>query len=129
VLGAAIDPWFYTVLAGIRAVENNPGYRQFSIQPYIPDSALDWVKASVNTAYGTISSSWKKTKAGLQFEFEIPASTTATVYLPARSVKDLRESGRPLDKSNSFIYVGDKDGHLVLKLESGAYHFEVNQRE
>jgi alpha-L-rhamnosidase len=129
VLGAAIDPWFYTVLAGIRADENYPGYRQFSIQPYIPDSALDWVKASVNTAYGTISSSWKKTKSSLQFDFEIPVNTTAIVYLPANAAADIRESGQSPDKSNSVMLLGVKENKTVLKLGSGSYHFEVRQRK
>jgi alpha-L-rhamnosidase len=128
VLGAAIDPWFYTVLAGIRADDNYPGYRQFSIQPYIPDSNLDWVDASVNTAYGNIASSWKKTKSGLQFDFEIPVNTTAIVYLPVKSAAVIRESGHQINKSNSVSVISMQDSQTVLKLGSGTYHFEIKYR-
>ena len=41
VLGAAIDPWFYNVLAGINPDESCPGFKKFIVKPYIPGNDLD----------------------------------------------------------------------------------------
>lgn len=102
VLGAAIDPWFYNVLAGIRPDVNFPGFKKFIIDPYIPETDLDWVKATVHTIHGTISSSWQKKSGGLILEIKVPANTTATVYLPTNS------------------------GEKVIELGSGEYSFSIS---
>ena len=55
----AVADWVYTVAAGIQTVEATPGYKRIVIAP-IPDARLDWLKASVNTRRGLVSSEWRK---------------------------------------------------------------------
>lgn len=48
-----IGTWFYQALAGIRPDENAPGYRNFLLDPQLPDD-ITWVEASKPTPYGEI---------------------------------------------------------------------------
>jgi len=71
--------WFYRELVGIKPLK--PGYKEFKFEPYIPDN-LDKAFARIETVYGVIYASWKKTAKGMKFELEVPANTKAYVKLP-----------------------------------------------
>jgi alpha-L-rhamnosidase len=126
VLGAAIDPWFYNVLAGIRPDENFPGFKKFTIWPYIPDKGLDWVNASVHTIHGTISSSWQRKPDGLIVEIKVPANTTATVHLPAGPGAQITEGGKPVSPAKGIRPVAGDDSTAMFELGSGSYLFKVS---
>jgi alpha-L-rhamnosidase len=124
-LGAAIDPWFYNVLAGINPEENAPGFKKFTIRPYVPEHDLDWVKASVHTLHGYISSSWEKKPGGLNLEIKVPANTTATVFIPAGTGAVITESGKPLLKASGIRLLTSDDKKTIIEVEAGSYSFEV----
>jgi alpha-L-rhamnosidase len=124
-LGAAIDPWFYTVLAGINADETAPGFKKFTIKPFIPDHDLDWVKASVHTTHGLISSAWQKKSGGLKLEVKVPVNTTATVFLPADPGAVITEGGKPVLKATGIKLLSSDDKKTVFELGAGSYSFEV----
>ena len=125
-LGAAIDPWFYTVLAGINADETAPGFKKFTIKPFIPDHDLDWVKASVQTIHGFISSSWQKKPGGLKLEVNVPVNTTATVFIPADPGAMITEGGKPVLKATGIKLLSSDDKKTVFELGAGSYSFEVS---
>jgi alpha-L-rhamnosidase len=83
--------WMYEYLAGIRSDPDQPGFRHILIHPY-PAGDLTFVKASHQTAYGTIVSSWKREAGVFTLDVTIPPNTTATVTLPNGEKKDV-ESG------------------------------------
>jgi alpha-L-rhamnosidase len=85
-----IVEWLYEHLAGIRPLE--PGYRKIEIRPEIPESGLDFVKASYESVRGTIEVAWRKTAAGLELDVTIPPNATARV-LAGRDVHEIG-SGR-----------------------------------
>jgi alpha-L-rhamnosidase len=59
-------------------------------------------------------------------DVEIPANTTATVFVPAASITDVTESGVSLDVAG--IRGGEvKDRYIVVTLGSGQYHFAVKK--
>ncbi len=74
----AVADWVYTVAAGIQTVEAAPGYKRIVIAP-IPDARLDWLKASVNTRRGLVSSEWRKEGALWRYEITTPSETTVKV--------------------------------------------------
>ena len=123
VLGAAIDPWFYNVLAGISPDESFPGYKEFNIKPYIPAHDLDWVKASVHTIHGTISSSWQKIQDELILEIKVPANTTARVYVPASRIEDVVEQDENILKSSNIEFLRMEKDRAVYRVGSGKYQF------
>jgi alpha-L-rhamnosidase len=126
VLGAAIDPWFYNVLSGINPDENYPGFKRSIIKPYIPKNDLDWVKASVNTIHGTISSSWQKKQDGLILNIQIPSNTTAVVYLPAGPGAVIKEGGKDISQVKEIRALFSDGNKAVFEVGSGSYSFFVS---
>jgi len=123
VLGAAIDQWFYKVLAGIRSDENCPGFKKFIIKPYIPNNGLDWVEASVNTIHGTISSFWKKQSGKLILKVTVPANTYATIFVPANRLEDVTSPKENILKSNDIKFLRMDKNRALFSVGSGSYEF------
>lgn len=68
--GAVVD-WVYEVAAGIRPVEEAPGFGRVRIEPH-PDGRLEWLGASLKTKYGEIESVWIRTDKGFRYEISTP---------------------------------------------------------
>ena len=73
-----VGAWLYETVCGIKVDENNPGFERLIICP-VPDKRLEWARASLDTAYGTIVSGWFYEGDEIVYEFEIPVS--AQVFL------------------------------------------------
>ncbi len=71
--------WEYEYLGGIRALE--PGYSKIQLKPY-PIEGLDFVNCAYESVSGRIESNWKCTDHHFEWDFTIPANTTAEVCLP-----------------------------------------------
>jgi len=126
VLGAAIDPWFYHVLAGIKMNEQFPGFKKFTIDPYIPKDDLDWVRSSVHTVHGEIASSWKKDPKGLIMEVTIPANTTARIHLPASSGDAVKEGGKRISSIKEISIITEGEDEVIIEVGSGHYSFLIS---
>ncbi len=72
-----IDEWLFRSLAGINNKPGTVGLQHLVIAPYLPKD-MEWVKASLRNAYGTISVDIHNSFATI----ELPANTDATVILP-----------------------------------------------
>ena len=81
--GAVID-WVYRNLAGLAPDVEAPGYRRVRLAPR-PVVDIDWARASVETAYGTVSTSWRVEDDALQAEVELPFGTTGEFTPPSTS--------------------------------------------
>ncbi len=125
VLGAAIDPWFYNVLAGINPDEDNPGFKKFMIKPYVPKNDLDWISASLQTQYGKIASSWHKMKDGIIFDIQVPSNTKAMVQLPVGEGAKILEGGKQLSQVKGLNSLVVEKGQSIFELGSGSYSFSV----
>jgi len=71
--------WLYYGLAGLGFGEtNSDGQHIFEIKPYIkPD--MDYAKASIDSIWGEVSTSWKKVNGKVEFTVVIPPNTKAHV--------------------------------------------------
>ncbi len=74
----AVADWVYGVAAGIKPMEELPGYEKVIIAPN-PDKRLDWLKASLETKHGLIRSEWKKVSDQWRYEIETPVNTYVTI--------------------------------------------------
>jgi alpha-L-rhamnosidase len=114
----------YRVIAGLDTYEDGPGYKHIKIQPH-PGGGLTKAAATLQTYYGPVSSSWTINGNDLTLEVEIPANTTADIYIPAASASAITESGKSLSGIKE-IQVGDAaDQYVVVKAGSGKYRFAV----
>ena len=84
---------------------------------------LNFVKASYLSMYGPVKSEWSLKNSQFCWDIEIPANTTATIYIPARQEEDVTESGRECSKSEEIKFVKIEDGRAVFEIGSGKYQF------
>ena len=89
--------WEYEYLGGIRSIE--PGFKKFTLKPY-PIKGLEYVKCSYDSAYGKIISNWNIKGNVFEWDFTIPANTSAVVQLPTA------------------------DGYITSEYASGSYHLK-----
>ena len=73
--------WLYEDLAGIKSDPEQPGFKHIIMKP-TPVGDLTFVKATHQSPYGLISSDWHRDGKNFDWRIEIPANTTATVYVP-----------------------------------------------
>ena len=78
---AGYDICFYEEIAGIRPDSNGYGYKVVRFDPLFMDF-MDWAKASIESPYGTIVSSWKHENDAVEWQLDIPANSTGLVALP-----------------------------------------------
>ena len=123
----AIGDWMYRVVAGIDTYEDGVGYKHIRIMPH-PGGGLTQVAADLQTYYGRVSSHWQTSgDGGLLLDVEIPANTTATVYVPAKDAAAVTESGKALGLVKEIGASGMENGYVILTMGSGSYHFRVQK--
>jgi alpha-L-rhamnosidase len=115
----SIGAWLYQVVAGLELDPDQPAYKHSLIQPQ-PGGGLSYARASIETPYGPLSSSWQQTEAGLQVDITVPANTTATVRLPGSRV----QSREPL--KNLLRNLQQESDEVTFELDSGSYTFQVS---
>jgi hypothetical protein len=109
--------WFYEGLAGIRPADDAVAYDKIVIRPEAVGD-VTFAKGSYHSVYGTITSEWKKTDDSFTLTVNIPANTTATIYLPAKATSKITDGGKPLTQQLKI-----ENGKAVIKVGSGNYNF------
>jgi alpha-L-rhamnosidase len=120
----SVTAWFYKTLAGISYDYQNPGMQHFIIAPQ-PCDSLTWCKASYNSIYGKIISNWKKEKDSFVLDVQIPANTTANIFLPTNKKEKIFESGRQINSKKEIKFACVENEKTILQIGSGKYHFEI----
>ena len=115
--------WFYRKLAGMNTDIDNPGYRNIIFRPQ-PAGDMTFASYSNLTPYGTAGIRWEKKGNGLAVDIKVPVGSTATVYVPAGSVSQVKESGSTIKKNNlNITFAGIEDNYAVFRVGSGSYAF------
>lgn len=125
---------------GIEPLE--PGWKHFKIQPRLHD--LKWAEAIVPSVAGKIRAYVKKIDVpergtGIQMDVEVPAHSTALIYVPVKSADDavVSVNGQKIWASGKFIgngklmsYHSTTDEFLVFTCKSGHHSIrsETNRR-
>lgn len=129
----AVGEWMYRYMCGIEVDESKPGFKHIVLQPRpdfratIPEGQerVTQASASYDSQYGLIRSEWSNNNGKrIDYSCEVPANTTATLYLPADAAyaKALKEGKAEVDMEG-ITYVDYKDGIVMLELGSGKYTF------
>lgn len=122
----AIGDWMYQKMAGIDTYEDGVGYKHIKIKPAI-GGGFTYALASLQTYYGKVSSGWKVAGDSIYLDIEIPANTTATVFIPATNANAVTESNKPLSALMGNEKASMDEGYISLKLGSGVYHFATEK--
>lgn len=97
----AVGDWMYRVMAGIDTDTSGVGYKKIRIMPQ-PGAGISYVKAGLETYYGEVKVEWKILGGKFILDVEVPANTSAEVYVPK----------------------GDLKGYEREVVGSGKYHYE-----
>ncbi len=81
--------WIYQDLGGINSDSEKPGYKHIILKPDFSVDEIDDINSSYKCIYGKIVSRWKKVNGNLIWDVEIPANTTATLYMPDGTTKEI----------------------------------------
>ncbi|HVW94463.1 MAG TPA: glycoside hydrolase family 78 protein [Mucilaginibacter sp.] len=122
----AIGDWMYRVVAGIDTKEDAPGYKGITIKPTI-GGGLTNVAADYNTDYGKVSSHWSVEGGKLTMDVEIPANTTATIYVPATDSSNITEGGKAITSEGGLSIGSAANGYVPVSVGSGSYHFVTSK--
>lgn len=117
----AVASWMFGSMAGISYDEQTPGFRNFIIAPQ-PDARIDEVKASYDSAYGTVSAESKINGSNWSYKLTLPANTSAEIRLPASGVKVNGKQVSELTLEEDGICLkSNKNGVCTLKAVSGTF--------
>jgi alpha-L-rhamnosidase len=117
-----ITEWFYRDLAGIDDDPAGPGFQKIILRPQ-PVGDLQWVTATYHSIHGPITVHWEHDPGRFVLRADIPANTTATVFLPARPGTAVTEGGAPADRSPGVTFLRREGDRAVYAIESGGYQF------
>jgi alpha-L-rhamnosidase len=130
-LGAVCE-WMFFDLAGIDT--DGVAYDHIIIRPTPPTASsdsdikpIDWVKAHYDSIHGRISTEWRLTAKQFELKVTIPANTTATVYVPAKNLPTVMESGKALQVAEGVKSFQMKNDRAVIEIGSGSYDFTSRQ--
>ncbi|HEX3006879.1 MAG TPA: family 78 glycoside hydrolase catalytic domain [Bacteroidales bacterium] len=118
----AIGDWMYRVMVGLDTYEDGVGYKHIRIKPYIGGGFAN-ASASLETYYGKLSNSWKANGKNITMNVEIPANTSATIYIPAKAADQITESGKAISSNKDIKVEGTENGYVIVKTGSGKYQF------
>ena len=132
---ATISCWFYKYLAGIRPVEEFPGFQKVLIKPFTP-AGLNSARAEFHSSRGTVASSWERVgEYGVEYTIKIPRSSEARIELPVSEgpgagqcvIKRVDENGveTSLPDADSRICMEKEGRRVVINLEGGLYRIVV----
>ncbi|WP_316818055.1 alpha-L-rhamnosidase [Pedobacter nyackensis] len=105
-----IGGWFFKGLGGIKVDESKPGFKNVLLKPNFV-TGLSHFEASHKGPYGNITSSWKRTEKGIEYNVVVPANSTASL--------------EPGLSAAQRIYVDGKVAGRKVQLAAGQYKFEI----
>ncbi len=111
--------WLFEDLAGIKADEKEPGFKQVIMRPRLIGN-LSSVRASYDSVRGRIGSDWKiDSNKNFIWTIQIPVNSTALVSIPTSDANSIicKDIDMKLVKKNLV------DGRTEFTVGSGIYHF------
>ena len=124
----AVASWMYNYSLGIQRDPEQPAFKRFVLKPTPdPTGRMTWAKGYYDSMYGRIASEWRMDNGKLTYKTTVPPNTSARLYLPAGSVKQVRESGKKVKKAKGVKYLSKAGDRLVFELGSGEFEFVIGQ--
>ncbi|HSN22986.1 MAG TPA: alpha-L-rhamnosidase C-terminal domain-containing protein, partial [Methylomicrobium sp.] len=118
----AIGAWMYAVIGGIDLDPDQPGYKHIVMHPHL-GGGLTHATAELHSMYGIIRSAWTQENDHFDWMVIVPANTTATVYIPAKDVLQITESGQPMERAKGVSFLRMEHEYAVFCIASGTYNF------
>lgn len=126
----SIDAWFYKNLGGIALADGSYGFERIAMRP-VPAGDLAYASASIETARGTVSSSWSRSETEFNYEVIVPGNTEAVVSVPKNGLAAplIRESGELAWNgkagTGAFANAAEEAEYVTFRIGAGRYTFAV----
>ena len=120
---AGYDVCFYEDIAGIRPDASGYGFKVIRFEPLFTES-LQWAKASIESPYGTVVSSWKKDADKINWLISIPANSSGSVSLPKG--KNITVNGIKLSLKK-FTSTSMSNETALYHFPSGTFNVQIGQ--
>jgi alpha-L-rhamnosidase len=124
----AVCEWMFSDLAGIDT--DGVAYDHIIIRPTPPTPGsnpdvqpINWVQAHYDSVHGRISTAWRQSLHKFDLQVVIPPNTTAVVYIPARGLETVTESGNALTATVGVKSCRTENDRAVIEIGSGSYDF------
>lgn len=120
----AVGAWMTNYQVGIISDETAPGFQHFILQP-TPGGDFTYTNGGYDSVYGHIESDWTANAGSLtSYTAQVPANTTATLYLPVGSGKSVQVNTPGV----TFTGMASRNGQecAVFTLETGGFRFDVS---
>ncbi|WP_435354844.1 family 78 glycoside hydrolase catalytic domain [Emticicia sp. SJ17W-69] len=122
----AVSAWMYNYSLGIQRSPEKAAFKQIILKPTPdPTKAMTWAKGYYDSVYGKISSAWSYEGNKLVYKTTIPPNSNAILYLPAKAINQVKESGKVLTQGNGISNLTLENGQVKMTLVSGTYSFEI----
>ncbi len=118
----AIGSWFIQGLGGICIDDSSPGFKHFFIKPAAVGD-ITFARTKYRSIHGTIISDWRTKKGAFHLDVTVPANTTATVFVPAKTAASVWESRVPAAKAVGVRFLRMDEDKAVFTVDSGQYQF------
>ena len=113
-----IQEWFNRDLAGIQP--EDIAFKKIRLRP-MPGPGVTAASASLQTPYGLVKSAWKQDGNAFTMDVTVPANTTATVHVPAKSREDVTKGA----DAEGVKFLRHHNGRAIFETGSGAYRFRA----
>lgn len=127
----SVGAWMYGYSLGIQPTTDEPqaAFKQFILKPQPdPTGLMTFARGHYDSMYGRIESGWEITPTATLYTFSIPANTTATLYLPAQDLSQVKEDDKRIkNRRRGITVIGQEGNYIRLRLESGNYRFKVEK--
>ena len=120
----AIGDWMYRHITGMDTYDEGVGYKKIRVQPH-PGGNLSFANADLETGYGKLSVHWKIAEGKFILDVEIPANTSASIFIPATNAEAITENEKSLSRIKEITVTGRQGDYMVLQVGSGIYHFST----
>lgn len=121
----AIGLWFTQGVVGIR-VDFSDVNAMLHFRAGVDIGDISWARGSRAFPYGIVESSWA-VSTSFEQNITVPVNARARISIPAASVQDVQEGGKPVLSVPGISYIGMvQEGDLklvVLQTLSGAFQF------
>ncbi|NLB68993.1 MAG: family 78 glycoside hydrolase catalytic domain [Lentisphaerae bacterium] len=96
----SIVEWMYRHLSGLNPLEDSPGFRKVEIRPDPPQD-FKYIDMKYDSPAGMYAVSWKLAKNRVEFNFTIPFSAQAKIFLP-NAPATVKVGGKSVNTARGF---------------------------
>ncbi len=124
IMFGTIGDYFYQGLGGIKPDPDNPGFKNFFIEPLL-NNDLNEVSVSFRGPFGQIAVQWQKQDTDLKVVATVPVNTNARLVLPGFPLEKISVDGKNIQRVKGFLTGLAGKEKTTIVLGSGTYEIRI----